>query len=98
MITECVRICGKVPWNVLFVAKGTFSDIQYRSPLAVSRALDTLAANPSRLCCGSSRAVSPIRFPVRKRFSNKSSLRCVDMKFQFIFRPAKIARRKKLPQ
>ena len=27
MITFCVRICGKLPWNVYNVAKGTFSDV-----------------------------------------------------------------------
>ncbi len=27
MSTFYVRFCGKVPWNALFVAKGTFSDV-----------------------------------------------------------------------
>ena len=69
MFAKC-STCGKVPWNVLIVAKGTFSDIKNikKDPIASSPCYSSQTLRIIRITLLCIYTQFPINFPVCKQF------------------------------
>ena len=70
MITFCVRICGKLPWNVCNVAKGTFSDVASVLTACVGATTYLPVRRTRHARAGWLGVLSPLHFPKYEQFQN----------------------------